>query len=444
MTPRIRPPLLMRAVWAGLAAALIADCQLKAYSQLSSYSTSETRIESAPLQVQATFDNSRSVSITSSGIVGLRSPWSDMVPNFSTHGATSANFYDPSGAIQLSRSESSGPCSNQASFSVACAEKMPTLRYVSGVATLADFYGIVDPNTSFNLSISTVNPDQPSSLDVIRPGNDSVLIPNTQAGASRYQITVPGGTGMVIRNDELGGIVLDASQATAGARGEVTLTSVTSSNNQTDITQSKGEVSIDPPTALVESNRVNIIRAAGANINAIGSGCSMDSQGQYQGPKCTVGIVATTEKHDVWDPVQRQPVQLVKPRLIDADYVKANPILLTSTVNLKSLQSDTNRKFATSCDASNGSCQFLVEEKQDFDGKSHKVIVPINELPLANAALNMILLPSYSTQFLSAGGTASEGLGLVMRSADGTDNQMINTGTGTTTKLETTNTIIKY
>ena len=444
MNRRSRPPLLMHVAWAGLAAASIVDCQFKAYGQLSSYSTSETRIESAPLQVQATFDNSRSVSITSSGIVGLRSPWSDTVPNFSTNGGTSANFYDPSGAIQLSRSESSGPCSSESSFSVSCAEKMPTLRYVSGVATLADFYGIVDPTTSFNLSISTVNPDQQSSLDVIRLANDTALIPNTQAGASRYQITVPGGTGMIIRNDELGGIILDASKATAGSRGEVTLTTVTSSNDQTAITQSRGEVSLDPPTALVESNRVNLIRAAGANINAIGSGCSMDSQGQYQGPKCTIGIVVTTEKHDVWDPVQRQPVQLVKPRLIDADYVKADPSLLTSVVNLKSLHSDTNSIFATSCDSSSGRCQYLVEEKQDYDGKTHRVIVPINELPLANSTLNTIMLPSYSTQFLSAGGTSSEGLGVVMRSADGTDNQMTNSGTGTTTKLETTNTILRY
>jgi len=444
MTPIISPPLLMRAVWTGLTVVSLAACQLRAYGQLGSYSTAETRIESTPLQVQATFDNSRSVSITSSGIIGLRSPWSDMVPSFSTHGGTNANFYDPSGAIQLSRSESSGPCSNTASFSIACAEKMPTLSYISGLATLADFYGIADPTTSFNLSISTVNPNQPSSLDVIRPANGSVLIPNTQAGASRYQVTVPGGTGMIIRNDELGGIVLDASQATAGSRGEVNLVSATSSNDQTSITQSRGEVRIDPPTALVESNRVNMIRAAGANTNAIGSGCSIDSQGQYQGSKCTVGIIVTTEKHHVWDPVQQQPVRLVKPRLLDADYIKANPNLLTSTVNLKSLQSDTNQKFATSCDSVSGNCQFLIEEKQDYDGNSHKVIVPINELPLANSTLNTIILPSYSTQFLSAGGTASKGLGLVMRSADGTANQMINAGTGTTTKLETTNTIIRY
>jgi hypothetical protein len=421
----------------------MADCQSKTYGQISSYSTSETRIEAAPLQVQATFDSTRSVSIISSGIVGLRSPWSDTVPNFNAHGGGSANFYDPSGVVQLSRLEGSGPCSTEASFAVSCSEKMPTLRYVSGVATLADFYGIVDPTASFNLSISTINPDQPSSLDVIQPATGSILIPNTQAGASRYQITVPGGTGMTVRNDELGGTVLDASQATAGSRGEVTAISVTSSNGITDITQSKGEVSIDPPTALVQSNRVNLIRAAGANINAIGSECGLNNQGQHTGDKCTIGIVVTTEKHDVWDPVARRPVQLIRPRLIDADYIQASPSLLTSAVNLKSLQSDTNQRFAASCDSLSGTCQYLVDEKQGYDGSLHKAIVPINEVPLSNPELNTILLPFYSTQFLSAGGVAAEGLSVIVRSADGTGNRMTSAGQGTTTKLETTNTVLR-
>ncbi len=434
-TPPALAPLLVLAVF-------VVDLGHPAYSQLSSYSTSETRLENAPLQVKATFDNISKISIISSGVVGLKSPWSGIPVDFSRQGGPSPNFYDPSGAIQSNLTTANGPCLNAAVFSAACAETMPTLRYEAGKAILADYYAITDPNTSFNINISTINPDQPSSLDVIRPSRGGVMIPNTQAGASRYEITVPGGTGMVISTDEQGGIFLDASKATAGAKGSVSMVSVTAAADQTAITQSTAEVSLDPPTARVEANRVNLVNAAGANVNAIGRGCTIDSQGSPSGSTCTVGIIATTERFQVWDPVQRQPVQLTRPRLIDADYVKANPKLLHSTVNLTTLQADTNQRFATTCDASNRQCRYVTEENEASNGLRYQAIIPINELPLANSTLTTILLPSYSTQVLSAGGVASDGLGAVMRSADGSGNSMNNVGTGTTTRLETTNTII--
>ena len=428
-------PLLVQAV-------VVAEFIHPAYSQLSSYSTSETRLESAPLQVQATFDNISKISITSSGVVGLKSPWSGSPVDFSRQGGASPNFYDPSGAILFNLTTASGPCLNSAAFSADCAEQMPTLRYEAGKATLADYYAIKDPNTSFNLYISTISPDQPSSLSVIRPSEGGVLIPNTQAGASRYQITVPGGTGMVISTDEQGGILLDASKATAGARGYVTMMSVTAAADQTATSRSFAEISLDSPTAMVASNRVNLVNVAGANVNSIGRGCMIDSQGNPSGSSCTVGILVTTERFQVWDPVQRQPVQLTRPRLIDTDYVKANPNLLHSTVNLTSLQADTNQRFATTCDASGRHCRYVTEENEDISGLRHQAIIPINELPISNAAFTTILLPSYSTQIFNAGGVPSDGLGAIMRSADGSGNSINNVGIGVTTSLETSNTII--
>jgi hypothetical protein len=420
----------------------LADSSRSVNAQISSYSTSETRIENAPLQVQATFDNTSQVSITASGVVGLRSPWAGTAIEMGNHGGNSHNFYDASGAIQANLAETSGSCLNASALSAACAQSMPTLRYDGGVPTLADYYAIANPAGSFNLSISTVNPDQPSSLAVIRAPEGAVLIPNTQAGASRYQVTVPGGTGMVISKDERGGLTLDASKATSGASGQLTMLSVTSSPEQTAISQSTAEVRLDAPTAVAEANRVNFIRAAGTNVNAIGRGCAIDAQGTASGSGCTLDIVATTERFQVWDPVKGQPVQLVRPRLIDAAYVKADPSQRTTSTSLNSLKADTNQIFATSCTAATGNCRYVVESNQDGAGQTHATVVPINTLPLANSGLTTILMPSYSSQFFSAGGMAGEGLGAVLRSASGAGNSMHNNGTGTTTRLETTTTVI--
>lgn len=420
----------------------MADSWRRALSQLNSYSTSETRIESAPLQVQAVFDNTSKVSITTSGVIGLSSPWAGMPVDVSRQGGLSPNFYDPSGNIQANLEATNGPCLNAGAFSAACAEPMPILRYEAGVPSLADYYAIINPSSSFNLSISTVNPDQPSSLSVIRSPEGTVLIPNTQPGASRYQVTVPGGTGMVITKDEQGGLLLDASKATAGASAQLSMVSVATSPDQTTITQSTAQVNLDPPTAMVEANRVNLIRAAGANVTAIGRGCSLDTQGNPSGSGCTVGILATIERFQVWDPAKSQPVQLIRPRLLNADYVKADPTLLHSTTSLASLRSDTNQQFATNCATSSGECRYVVEINQDSQGHTHSTVIPINELPVADPSLTTVMLPSYSTQSFNAGGVAGEGLGAVLRSADGSGNGILNSGIGSTTRLETTTTVI--
>jgi hypothetical protein len=360
----------------------------------------------------------------------------------SSHGGPSHNFYNPAGAPSASLANTTGACLNAASFSADCAESMPILRYEAGAATLADFYAIANPSSSFNLSISTVNPDQPSSLTVIRPADGTVLIPNTQAGASRYQVTVPGGTGMVITKDDQGGLTLDASRATAGASGQLSMISVTSAPDHTAISQSTAEVRLDAPTAMAEANRVNFVRAAGTNVNVIGRGCGFDSAGKPSGSSCTVGIVATTERFQVWDPVKAQPVQLVRPRLVDADYVKTDSNLRIANTSALSLRADTNQTFATTCHPTTGICQYVVETYEDKAGQTHSTVVPINDIPVANTALTTILLPSYSTQIFSAGGVAGEGLGAVMRTAEGVGNTIHNNGTGTTTTLETTSTVI--
>lgn len=421
---------------------VIAESWQPVRAQISSYSTSETRVDNAPLQVQATFDNTSQISITATGVVGLRSPWAGAPIDMATHGGPSHNFYNPSGGVSANLANTTGACRNAASFSSDCAESMPLLRYEAGAATLADYYAIANPASSFNLSISTVNPDQPSSLTVIRPADGTVLIPNTQAGASRYQITVPGGTGMVITKDDQGGLTLDASKATAGASGQLSMVSVTSAADHTAITQSSAEVRLDAPTALAEANRINYIRAAGTNVNVIGRGCGVDAAGKPSGSGCSVGVVATTERFQVWDPVKAQPVQLIRPRLMDGDYVKADPNLQYTTTSLKSLRADTNQTFATTCNPTTGVCQYVVETNEDKTGQSHSTVVPINGIPVADTGLTTILLPSYSTQFFSAGGVAGDGLGAVLRTAEGVGNTIHNNGTGTTTSLETTSTVI--
>jgi hypothetical protein len=421
---------------------VMADGALVANAQISSYSTSETRVENAPLQVQATFDNSRQVSITASGVVGLRSPWAGTTIEMGSHGGSNHNFYNPSGAIQADLGGTSGSCLNAAALSATCAEAMPILRYDAGVPTLADYYAIANPNSSFNLSIITVNPDQPSSLRMVSVPEGTVLIPNAQAGASRYEVTVPGGTGMVVNQDNEGGLTLDASRATSGASGRLTMVSVTSSPELTAISQSTADVRLDAPTAVAEANRVNFVRAAGSNVNAVGRGCTVDANGVPSGSGCTLGVVATTERFQVWDPVKAQPVQLVRPRLMDADYVKADPNQRTTSTSMNSLKADTNQTFATSCNGTTGHCRYVVETYKDGSGQSHSAVVPINSLPIANSGLTTILLPSYSTQIFSAGGVAGAGLGAVLRSASGAGNSMQNNGIGATTSLETTTTVI--
>lgn len=425
-----------------LALVVIGDCWQAARAQISSYSNSETRIDNAPLQVQATFDNTSKISIITSGIVGLRSPWAGTAADMKTHGGPSHNFYNAAGAISGNLANTNGDCLNATSFSTDCAATMPLLRYEAGTATLADYYAVANSSASFNLSISTVNPDQPSSLTVIRPQEGTVLIPNTQAGASRYQVTVPGGTGMVITKDDQGGLTLDASRATAGSSGQLSMISVTTSPDHTAISQSTADVRLDAPTALAEANRVNFIRAAGTNVNVIGRGCGVDSAGKPSGSGCTVGIVAATERFQVWDPVKAQPVQLIRPRLIDADYLKADPNQRTANASVLSLRADTNQTFATTCHPTTGVCHYVVETNEDKSGLKHSTVVPINEVPLANDALTTILLPSYSTQIFNAGGIAGEGLGAVMRTAEGAGNTIRNNGTGTTTTLQTTSTVI--
>ena len=83
-----------------------------------------------------------------------------------------------------------------------------------------------------------------------------------------------------------------------------------------------------------------------------------------------------------------------------------------------------------------GRVDTLLMKKTDDAGATHKTVVPVNGLPLASVDLSTILLPSYSIQSFSAGGVAADGLGAVMRSADGSGNSISNTGIGTTTRLE--------
>ena len=434
-----------RLSWTGLLGffLLCSSVSSPARAQLSSFSTAETRVESAPLAVRAIFDSSQSVSISGTGVVGLQSPWASTPIDFSRNGSDRHNYYAADGSIQSSLTEAQGSCQSARSFTLQCAEQMPLLRYDNGTARLADYYAIVNPSSSFKLTISATNSDQPSAMEAVVIPAGAVPLPQALPGASRYEVTLPGGTGMEVQRDGNGAIRVDASHATAGASGVATMVDTTVAPDQTTINTSQAVVRLDPPTAVAVANRVTMLQVAGANVNAIGGSCQRGADGQAEGPLCSDGVVATTEILQVWDPTRQRPVHLVRPRLVDADYVKVDPTLTHSTVNLVQHSSDTNQFFEVDCPSSGSACAYKTAAIQSDQGQRNISLSPINQVPLSDMTLETIMLPSYSTQSFSAGGVAADGLYVQVQTATGEGNKIGAGGHGTSVILETSSTVIK-